>query len=749
MAADATSAGEWAGLKKVLETEGVSAAFKQWTGGSNATQATSLQNPFAQLAESAHRRLTEQVQSIQTDFSCGFFHDGSQKKGESRVELHEDSYPGVYAGVETSQVPPSALSLRDVPEDPPKASEHLQEEEPYEQTYAAHGAKGNVVDLDLPVEVNIEDDQTTECLEEFEELDEEGRHVEQFQDPVVPNHTSDCLDEARSCLRNGEEESLQRELTENLHDEASNSVCQTPVVRDTVLHQRKPTAAGDWITGSFAQEYDQAFHELDEEFKPEVGAMQVVGCVVSNEELHLDKPAWLVSADGGISIIDAGNCEPWIWNFAAGKMEIAVHCRSGQGRAGTNQDNFSITQTPHDTGIYIVCDGHGSFGHLVAFRAVQTLPRFILQGLSQCAQLPVEQVIATAFRSANVDLQKYAGARNLDFSSSGASCSVVVRQRQQVHVAWLGDSRALVASVAADGGSQVDLFSAVHDVDQDLEQSRLVSKGAELHITSDEDGLRIGAPNHHGSPGLAVSRALGDFAMTPHGLLAHPDLAKTSFAEVPGFVLLASSGLCAFQESGESVAELLIDGGGLLQNGPQGALGYMCDAAQRTWLESHGFCDDVSGLLLNWSSSERTIECESPAQIVAGTEEYVLPSCPTVSETSNLSAPATLVTPTSRIGTSSASVQSVDAAAHETSVVAQVVEGPTVVKKVIEGPVIVKKGAALHPCADRNVGCHSIQQPPSETHTASVETTQDSSARRVVPEGPVFSKYQVECRRAR
>merc|ERR1719424_779864 len=349
-----------------------------------------------------------------------------------------------------------------------------------------------------------------------------------------------------------------------------------------------------------AQLDDPALSRLDSALQPQEGTMQVVGCIEAAVALTLDKPVWLRSADGEISRIDADTCEPWIWNFGAPGMELALACRSGLGAAGTNQDNFSISQASGDRGIYVVCDGHGPLGHLVAFRAAQSLPKFILDGLAEeaCSQMQsTEQVIAAAFRSTNIDLCKFASSRGLDFSGSGAGCSLAVRRGAQVHVAWLGDARALVASVApGDGCSQVDLFSPAHDISEEREQERLVGKGAELYTSSTGEDLRAAAPGCNGFPGLTVSRALGDFSMSPHGLIGHPDLLKTNFENVPGLILLASSGACEFQNDGDLVLERLMTEGQLLEDGPQQGLDRFCDAAQELWLGEHrgAFCDDVT-----------------------------------------------------------------------------------------------------------------------------------------------------------
>lgn len=39
---------------------------------------------------------------------------------------------------------------------------------------------------------------------------------------------------------------------------------------------------------------------------------------------------------------------------------------------GVLEDNFSMTQVSESVSLFVVCDGHGPFGHLAAFRVVQS-----------------------------------------------------------------------------------------------------------------------------------------------------------------------------------------------------------------------------------------------------------------------------------------------------------------------------------------------------------------------------------------
>jgi len=275
-----------------------------------------------------------------------------------------------------------------------------------------------------------------------------------------------------------------------------------------------------------------------------------------------------------------------------------------------------MTTAPGNRAVYIVCDGHGPLGHLVAFRVAQSLPRFILADLesehTQQLQQPLpENVIAKAFEAANADLTQFAANWDLDISASGTAVTLALRQRDIVHVAWLGDARVLVATVVGED-SRVDLMAKSHTPAEPDELQRLTRQGAEIGRETQKQGfmgqrqesIRVYRQTNAGdSVGLSVSRALGDTSFSSIGVIGHPDLAKTSFASTPGLILLASGGAWEFLGAGEAVVDNLLHDGQLAYRGPHHALSRLCDIAQDRWhCQEPGCFEDITGLLLHWPS---------------------------------------------------------------------------------------------------------------------------------------------------
>lgn len=378
------------------------------------------------------------------------------------------------------------------------------------------------------------------------------------------------------------------------------------------VSRAKPTTSMPTPSQELATEIERQFNSpnlvrLDAGLMPPGCVAQVVGCVDIGEPFNSEKPAWLRTAERPEPERMNEGQSKWIKKFEPHGIRVAACCRGGQRPAGgevTNQDNYSITHGAGDMTLYVVCDGHGPLGHLVSFRLVQSLPKLVFGNLEDDAERPPEDVIYSAFEAACQDLVRFAGEQNLDISCSGATCSTALRRGGKVHVAWLGDSRALIATVVG-SIAKVDLMTRPHLVDDAAERARLMGKGLDVCTKSQEDAVRVYPPGKQ-FPGLRTSRAFGNSSLSGPGVLSQPEMTKTSFEDVPGLVLLGSGGLCEFFQDGSSVLSALIQEGQLLERGPFHALSCLCSTAQAQWLQSEDtYCEDITGLLIHWVGNGR------------------------------------------------------------------------------------------------------------------------------------------------
>jgi len=247
----------------------------------------------------------------------------------------------------------------------------------------------------------------------------------------------------------------------------------------------------------------------------------------------------------------------------------------------------------------------------------QSLPFFILDGLSSPqaeSGKAAENAILGAFRAAASDLVSFSSELGLDLSASGTTCAAVLREGDKVHVARLGDTRALIATVVQKS-SRLDMMSQAHTPENMIERRRLQEGGLVITQANPGSALQISKPGDEALR-LTVSRAFGDFKLAGHGVIATPDVTKTSFTGVPGLVLLASGGMCEFLQDG-APGEVLLDvatgQGMLLERGPDHALKALCRVAQEKWRENErDYCEDVTGILIHWSAVQETSAAAAP-----------------------------------------------------------------------------------------------------------------------------------------
>lgn len=412
---------------------------------------------------------------------------------------------------------------------------------------------------------------------------------------------------------------------------------ETPViVKPSGPRRLKPIVNEDQIIEEVAQRINDTlarpeFEKPYDELIPRRFDVQVVGSLQQIGDAALpmgsEKPVWLRTAQDPQNPKKMNECDDTfhtlLKHFQGEHIQVAVSCRYGhkpgpsrQDGSLSNQDTYSITKAIEDRAVYVVCDGHGPWGQLASFHVAQSLPKFILDGLEGArGRLEIEAIIAGAFKQAAAELQRFGDARGIDFSCSGTTCSLLFRERDAVWVAWLGDSRVLLATIGADLGDfrKCERMTNVHALDQQEECTRFVQRGARvekepLRAYSPDSVMRPGLGNPSpGLPGLSISRAFGDFALASRGLVQDPDLVKTNFAKEPGAVLLASGGACEHLNDGDAILDLLALEGRLCEDGPKHALSVFCERAQEQWLHSDDaveehYVDDVTGLLVFWGT---------------------------------------------------------------------------------------------------------------------------------------------------
>ncbi|KAF8065913.1 protein phosphatase 2C 68 [Scenedesmus sp. PABB004] len=183
-----------------------------------------------------------------------------------------------------------------------------------------------------------------------------------------------------------------------------------------------------------------------------------------------------------------------------------------------------------------VFDGHG--GALAARTAARQLAGRVAGALAGRELTPEAVATACATGFAAIDGELAASRRAM---LQGSTAVLALVTPSTIHIASCGDSRAIICHA----GRAVQPVQD-HTPSRADEQARVEAAGGRVLY---HNGCRVmGA--------LAMSRALGDHALRPFGVIAEPDIAHYSRRAGDEFLLLASDGLWGVV-SNEDAAELV------------------------------------------------------------------------------------------------------------------------------------------------------------------------------------------------
>ncbi|KAJ7966458.1 putative Protein phosphatase-2c [Quillaja saponaria] len=132
---------------------------------------------------------------------------------------------------------------------------------------------------------------------------------------------------------------------------------------------------------------------------------------------------------------------------------------------------------------------------------------------------------------------------NLDCSFSGTTAVVVIRQGEDVVIANMGDSRAVLGTICE---SKIAAVQLTTDLKPGLprEADRIRRCNGMVFALEEEPHIqRVWLPSDENSPGLAMSRAFGDFVLKDHGIIAIPDISYRRLTSMDQFIVLASDGV--------------------------------------------------------------------------------------------------------------------------------------------------------------------------------------------------------------
>lgn len=235
---------------------------------------------------------------------------------------------------------------------------------------------------------------------------------------------------------------------------------------------------------------------------------------------------------------------------------------SKRGQKGINQDCLVIWEEFGCQEDMIFCgvfDGHGQWGHLVSKRVRQSLPSSLLCNWQETLSLTSLDLNFEVEMDRNLHqfdtwkqsfLKTYASidrelkhSPKIDSYRSGTTALTIVKQGELLIIAHVGDSRAVLASTSEDGSLVPIQLTVDFKPNLPQEAERIRRSNGRVFCLHDEPGTyRVWMPNGK-TPGLAVSRALGDYCVKDFGLISVPDVSQRYITSTDHFVILATDGV--------------------------------------------------------------------------------------------------------------------------------------------------------------------------------------------------------------
>lgn len=261
-----------------------------------------------------------------------------------------------------------------------------------------------------------------------------------------------------------------------------------------------------------------------------------------------------------------------------------------------NQDRFVVETKVQDDAtisLFAVMDGHGDQGHTVADYVRENLPDFLAK------QHNLRNEPFPAITNAIKDLvDELATKSRIDISFSGTTIVFALLIDNSLFVGNIGDARAVLARQMdmndADDVEAIAL-SMEHKPDKPEEKARILKFGGRVHQLENDGPLRVWLAEVN-SPGLTVTRSIGDEVSNTVGVISVPELRRHDVDRQDLFVILGTDGLWQFvtnEEAVDIVRPLLED--------PRVAAKELVQEARRRWESKEDLSDDLTCIILNFN----------------------------------------------------------------------------------------------------------------------------------------------------
>ena len=270
-----------------------------------------------------------------------------------------------------------------------------------------------------------------------------------------------------------------------------------------------------------------------------------------------------------------------------------------------NQDSFiELKKVPNTNGVSFFCvlDGHGPNGHHVSQHLQTHYPQMLQKYISKIDPKLPESSLQNLFEQVIEELEDSLKQSMIDIVYSGSTLLSVLLFENSCICCSIGDSRAILADFETIWGCKA--LNKEHKPGDSEEKRRIESTGGRVGCMRDSNGRPMGpvrawgpAPN---SPGLAMSRTLGDTFAEHFGVCSQPgknysDVKVFNLRNCDKFIIVATDGLWDAL-SNHRIVE--IAKGYWDSCDPTGAAEMLLKQACRTAHKNGGYVDDITIIVI-------------------------------------------------------------------------------------------------------------------------------------------------------
>lgn len=291
-------------------------------------------------------------------------------------------------------------------------------------------------------------------------------------------------------------------------------------------------------------------------------------------------------------------------------------CTVALGKA--NQDSYVVCERvlgDNNTHLFGVFDGHGEYGDECSYFAAEQFATIFakdLKGASGGVNAMDGPKMNAMYTNSFVKVNKALHKSKIDDSLSGTTGITVVLKGDCLHIANVGDSRAIIGS-SVDGQTKFSALSSDQTPFRKDERDRLRLKGAQIMTLDQIEGNEplhdnwgaetgeeideVGDPPRVWDstlerPGCAFTRSIGDAVAEKVGVHAEPEIMTWKLSPSDQLAIIASDGVFEFLTS-----QAVIDMIGKFKN-PLDAAKHVVAEAYRLWLTYDDRTDDITIIIV-------------------------------------------------------------------------------------------------------------------------------------------------------